>query len=66
MAFVTPVIEHWLEQEIAQCVHHEESIQQPIASWTDALPWSYILLHNYTKVTENVSFYQNPFHDHIL
>ena len=25
-AFVTPVVEHWLEQEIAECVHHEESI----------------------------------------
>ena len=22
-AFVTPVVEHWLEQEIAQWVHHE-------------------------------------------
>ena len=25
--FVTPVVEHWLEQEIAQCVHHEGSIK---------------------------------------
>ena len=25
-AFVTPVMEHWLEQEIAQLVHHEGSI----------------------------------------
>ena len=23
MAFVTPVVEHWLEEEIAQWVHHE-------------------------------------------
>ena len=30
MAFVTPVVEHWLEQEIAQWVHHEGSIQRPI------------------------------------
>ena len=30
MAFVTPVMEHWLEREIAQWVHHEGSIQQPI------------------------------------
>ena len=30
MAFVTPVMEHWLEREIAQWVHHEESIRQPI------------------------------------
>ena len=27
-AFVTPVMEHWLEREIAQWVHHEGSIQQ--------------------------------------
>ena len=30
MSFVIPVVEYWLEREIAQCVHHEESIQQPI------------------------------------
>ena len=30
-AFGTPVMEHWLEQEIAQCVHHGGSIQRPIA-----------------------------------
>ena len=29
-AFVTPVMEHRLEQEIAQWVHHEGSIRQPI------------------------------------
>ena len=38
-AFVTPVVEHWLEREIAQCVHHEESIRRPIAL-------RYILLPN--------------------
>ena len=27
MAFVTPVVEHWLERELAQWVHHEGSIQ---------------------------------------
>ena len=31
MACVTPVMEHWLEREIAQWVHHEVLIQQPIA-----------------------------------
>ena len=30
MAVVTPAMEPWLEQEIAQWVHHEGSIQQPI------------------------------------
>ena len=29
-AFVTPVVEHWLEREIAQWVHHEGSIRRPI------------------------------------
>ena len=31
MAFVTPVVEHWLEREIAQWVHNEGSIQRPLA-----------------------------------
>ena len=31
MAFVTPVVEHWLEREITQWIHHEGSTQQPIA-----------------------------------
>ena len=26
--FVTPVVEHWLEREIAQWVHHEGSIRR--------------------------------------
>ena len=36
-AFVTPVVEHWLEQEIAQWVHHEGSVRQPIAPGANAL-----------------------------
>ena len=35
--FVTPVVEHWLEREIAQWVHHEGSIPWPIAPWVNAL-----------------------------
>ena len=31
MAFVKPVVEHWLEREIAQWVHHEGSFRRPIA-----------------------------------
>ena len=32
MAFVAPVVEHWLEREIAQwCPLHEGSIRRPIA-----------------------------------
>ena len=33
----TPILEHWLEQEIAQWVHHEGSIWWPITSWVNAL-----------------------------
>ena len=29
-AFVTLVVEHWLEREIAQWVDHEGLIQQPL------------------------------------
>ena len=32
MAFDTQVVEHWLDQEIAQWVHNKGSIWQPIAS----------------------------------
>ena len=30
MAFVTPVIELWVERDVAQWVCHEESIRRPI------------------------------------
>ena len=29
--YVKPVMEHWLEREITQWVHHEGSIRRPIA-----------------------------------
>ena len=29
-AFVTPVVEHWLEREIAQWVHHEVGSEGPL------------------------------------
>ena len=41
-ALSIPVVEHWLEQEIAQLVHHEGSIRLPITPRKDALPMSYI------------------------
>ena len=37
MAFGAPVVEHWLEWEIAQWVHHEGSIRRPITTWANAL-----------------------------
>ena len=36
-AFVTPVMGHWLEREIAQWFHHEGSILRPITPWANAL-----------------------------
>ena len=30
-------MEHWLEREIAQWVHHEGSIRRPIVPWANAL-----------------------------
>ena len=32
-----PVVEHWLDREIAQWVHHKGSIRRPIAPWANAL-----------------------------
>ena len=40
-----PVVEHWLEQKIAQWVHHEESIWWPIAPWANALTKELHLAH---------------------
>ena len=37
MAFGTQVVEHWLEREIAQLVHHGGSIRQLIAPCPNAL-----------------------------
>ena len=38
MAFVTPpVMEHWLEHEIAQWIHHEGLIWWPTTPWANAL-----------------------------
>ena len=51
MAFVAPVVEHWLEQEITQWVHHEGLIQQPIAPSADALTWTYISLPIFKQET---------------
>ena len=46
-AFVTPVVEHWLEREIAQWVHHmKDRSDDPSHHERTPLPRSYIsLLH---------------------
>ena len=38
VTFVTPAVEHWLEREIAQWVHHEGSIQRPDTPGVNVLP----------------------------
>ena len=43
-SLVTPVVEHRLEQQIAQWIHHEGSNKWPITPQVYALPQSYISL----------------------
>ena len=55
-AFATPVVEHWLEWETAQWVHHEASIRRSIAPWANALTTELHLAPNTDKHTSwNVS-----------
>ena len=57
-AFVTPVVEHWLEQEIAQWTH-------PMKDWSDdpshhewtLLPQSYISLLEWERILHNTQHY---------
>ena len=37
-AFGNPVVEDWLEHEIAKCINREESIRRHITPPADALP----------------------------
>ena len=47
--FVTLVVEHWLEQEIAHWVHHmKDRSDDPLHHERTLLPRSYILLHDRT------------------
>ena len=47
MAFVTPVMEHWLEREIAQLVHPmKDRSDDPLHHERMLLPLSYILLQS--------------------
>ena len=46
-AFVTPVVEHWLEREIAQWVHPmKDRSDDPCHHERTLLPRSYISLHS--------------------
>ena len=46
MAFFSPIVEHWLEREMARWVHHQRSIRWPIAPRADTLPMSYRAMLN--------------------
>ena len=50
-ALVTPVIEHCLERDIAQWVHHEGSIRRPIAPSATDLPTE---LHFGTMINKSI------------
>ena len=41
MAFIRPVVEHWLKGEITKCDPREGSIRRPIAQLANALPRYY-------------------------
>ena len=50
MAFVTPVMEHWLDREIAQWVHPmKDQSDDPSHHEQTLLPQSYILLLHFKK-----------------
>ena len=40
-----PVVEHWLEREIAQWIHHEGSIRRPIAPLAKATSLIYLTMN---------------------
>ena len=44
-------------EKIAQCVHYEGSIQQPIAPWANALARSYISFQNYKQYSLHKPLY---------
>ena len=52
IAHTTAFVEHWLEWEIVQWVHHEGSIQHPIAPWANTLTTELHLAPFNYKVTE--------------
>ena len=64
MAFGTPVVEHWLEREIAQWVHPmKDRSNDPLHHERTLLPQSYIslLLFNETRQYNIQIFYKTIF-----
>ena len=52
MAFVTPVVDHWLKWEIAQWVSMKDQSDDPSHHERTLLPWSYISFPETLKVKE--------------
>ena len=67
--FVTPVVEHWLEREIAQWVHPmKDRSDDPSHNERTPLPQSYISLLLFKEDDESldntVSYFSKEFHSH--
>ena len=59
-AFVTPVVEHWLEQEIAQWVHPmKDRSDNPSHHERTLLPRSYISLHHEGSIWRPITPWAN-------
>ena len=57
-AFVTPVVEHWLEREISQWVHPmKDRSDDPSHHEQTLLPWSYISLLLLTETNIEIPVY---------
>ena len=44
ISLVKPVVDHWLEQELAERAHSVGSIRRPIAPWANAQPLNFVKL----------------------
>ena len=42
MTFGTPVVEHWLERDVAEWDYLVVSIRRPSTLWAEVLPLSYV------------------------
>ena len=62
--FVTPVVEHWLEREIAQWVHPiKDHSDDPSHHERTLLPRSYISLPYYARTHTHTHSFQPVLHD---
>ena len=56
-----PVVGHWMERKIAQCVHHEGSIRRPIAdTLTTELHLAPVLFWHHCISIKRTNYFSNP------